>query len=241
MKIKAVIFLLAIITLSNACKKEDSGSAFEKGTVKDVENNVYQTVKIGDQWWMAENLRTRTYKNGVPLLNLSSNDTAAWSQAIVGAFCSYDNSSNSTGLLYNYLAVISDSGLAPDGWHIATDEDWKILERTLSMSEEAANKTGWRGTDQADGLRMSGGEYWNRYEDIWSTNTTGFSALAGGCRLPTGIYSTPTGLRFTGFWWTSSTFNPNESWYRYMDYKSSQIFRSHGNVNYGFSIRCVKN
>lgn len=233
--------VLIFIILANSCKKDESNSSFDVGTVTDIENNTYSTVKIGNQWWMSENLKTKKYRNGISLLNLSTNDTASWSAAVTGAFCSYDNSANATGLLYNYQAIVSDSGLAPDGWHIATDEDWKMLEKFLSMSSESADRTGWRGTDQADQLRSSGADYWNRYEEIWSVNSYRFSALAGGCRLPNGIWSTPTGLRFSGFWWAATTFNLNESWYRMMDYKSSQIFRSHGNIHYGFSVRCVKN
>lgn len=234
------IYVLMVLLVIGSCKKKVEKDLYEYGTVVDVEGNEYKTVLIGDQWWMMENLKVKKYRNGLPLLNLSAADSSTWTGTVTGAYCNYENTPNNTGLLYNYYAVLSDSNLAPEGWHIATDDDWKALERFMGISEEQLNKTGWRGSQQADQLRLSGSNFWKRYDEIWSSNSTQFSAMAGGCRLPDGRWSQPLGLLYAGFWWTNTQRGQDEACYRYMDYKSSRIFRSFDDMRYAFSIRCVK-
>jgi len=99
------------------------------GTVTDIDGNVYKTVKIGSQWWTAENLKVTHYNNGDSLINETVIRT--WYDLTVGAYCSYDHDSNNAaiyGYLYNWYAVGDDRNLAPAGWHVPTDEEWKQLE-----------------------------------------------------------------------------------------------------------------
>jgi uncharacterized protein (TIGR02145 family) len=93
--------------------------------------------------------------------------------------------------------------------------------------------------DQGEQFKSKGTSGWQRFGDVWPTNSSGFTALAGGCRLPNATFGNP-GLFSTGFWWTISEHNSEESWYRHLDYKSKNIFRYHSDKNYGFSIRCIK-
>ena len=88
-------------------------------------------------------------------------------------------------------------------------------------------------------LKEKGTVSWTRFEDVWGTNESGFTAKAGGCRMPTGIWGTP-GLFATGFWWSSTEKQDGKLWYRHLDYKRSDVFRQYGNSNYGFSVRCIK-
>jgi len=115
-------------------------------TVKDADGNVYQTVKIGNQEWTMENLRTTKYNDGTPILNITSQTT--WDSCLytlTEAFCHYNNTTNSDsikkfGALYNWYAV-NTGKLAPSGWHVPTDEEWDTLQNYLME-----NGYSWDGT-----------------------------------------------------------------------------------------------
>lgn len=236
------LFLVSFILFLNSCEDEPSVVTPEFGTLTDVEGNVYRTVKIGDQWWMAENLAVSTFNNGDAILYVTSTDSIGWAGSTnsVPLCCYYEGNSNAPGMLYNFKAVSDSRQLAPAGWHVASDEDWKTLEQFVGMSGTDASKTGWRGSNQGDQLKKTGLDYWARYQQVWATDAYSFSALAGGCRLFDARYSTPGGLTYAGFWWTSTPQQGVESWYRYLDYKASAVFRSHVSAGYGMSVRCVK-
>lgn len=115
------------------------------GTVTDIDGNVYQTVKIGNQWWMAENLKVSHYQNSDAIPNVTNNSD--WGNLSTGAYCAYNNDNvniSTYGLLYNWYAVADSRELAPTGWHVPTDEEWKQLEMSLGMSDSEANDRGWR-------------------------------------------------------------------------------------------------
>lgn len=246
MKNEKIFFCALILTfLITACKKKSApDNKLETGTVTDIEGNIYQTVKIGDQWWMAENLKTKTYRNGQQIFALSGGDPdSVWGTKTKGLYCSYYNDAGNIskyGMLYNWYAVIDTSGVAPVGWHVATDDDWKKLEMWVGMSESDANGVNWRGSHEADLLKIKSPEDWTTYGNVWSTNKSGFSAKAGSCRVFNGKWGVPS-FGGSGFWWTSSLRAASgEPYYRYMDYKKSNIFRFYGPRSYGMSIRCVK-
>lgn len=230
--------LAFVILLVSSCADEEVKPVPELGSMTDIEGNTYVTVRIGNQWWMAENLRVQQYRNGDAVEEIIA-DTI-WQQGSPG-FSRHPQGSAATGLLYNWRAVTDPRGIAPSGWHVATDDDWKTLEKHLGMSETAAQRTGWRGEKEGDALKANGTQNWVRFDPVWADNSSGFSALAGSCRIIDGRYGDP-GVRYTGFWWTSSS-DPTDSLkacYRYIDYKSSRIFRQFECSQYGFSIRCVK-
>jgi uncharacterized protein (TIGR02145 family) len=236
-----------------ACKKSSTAPAIETGTMTDRDGNVYSTVKIGSQWWMAQDLKVTTYQNGDSVKFKSS--TNVWQDTTSG-YCVYPTSQ--IGLLYNFYAVNDARKLAPAGWHIPTDNEWKQLEQNLGMSSLQADSIGWRGKDQGDQLKMGESadkpvgnwSYCDAYGPannspippgafiVWPTNSTGFTAMAGSCRLFNGTFGFP-GLGQTGFWWSSSIHN-DKAWYRYLDYNKPNVFRYYGDKRYGFSIRCVK-
>jgi uncharacterized protein (TIGR02145 family) len=237
LKIVLVIFIL----LGGCIKdKEDAVTpVHETGTMTDVDGNVYATVKIGNQWWMAENLKVTKYRNGYFIPNIT--DTSEWQNRTAGACCEFDPNEHNLakpGLLYNWFVIADTGNIAPEGWHIPSDDEWKELERQLGMSATEAEESGWRGTHEGEKLRIAGTEGWSGYSDVWATNESGFTALAGSCRLPTGIWGYP-GLHYTGFWWSQSA-SGNVATYRYLDYKNANIFRGQCSKNYGYSIRCVK-
>lgn len=120
-------------------------AAPETSTLTDIDGNIYQTVKIVDQWWMAENLKVTHYRNGDPIPNVTNNSD--WGNLSTGTYCAYNNDNvniSTYGLLYNWYAVADSRELAPTGWHVPTDEEWKQLEMSLGMSDSEANDRGWR-------------------------------------------------------------------------------------------------
>ncbi len=236
--------LLFFLIFTNGCKKKElplpvAQNADTAKFTDPVNKDVYKIVKIGNQWWMAENLKAVKYRNGKYIASIQS-DSARWANDTTGAYCVYDNVYTAPGLLYNWYAITNANQLAPAGWHIPSDEEWKTMEEYLGMSASDANNINWRGTNEADKLKIQSYENWQVSNNVFSTNESGFTALAGSCRVFNNEWGTP-GLGSIGFWWTS-TLNPstNQAWYRYLDYKSSQVFRNYVSKNYGFSVRCIK-
>ena len=197
----------------------------QKGSLNDKrDNKVYQTVKIGNQWWMAEDLRTNKYRDSSSILSAPAPPDTAWKTYTSGAFTNImNNQSIVIGRLYNWYTTVDPRGLAPAGWHIPSDEEWKVLERNLGMSSEEANKTSWRGSHEGEKLKVMRGTAggWSDYGSIWTTNESGFSAMPYGCRMFDSSWGDP-GAGYTGFWWTISP-NIQQAWYRYLDYKNANI------------------
>lgn len=241
----AVFFFLtvvfAIVTLSlSSCNDEEEIKPIEFGTVTDIQGNGYRTVKIGSQWWMAENLRTTQYRNGDTIVFYNQDEDSLWNTDNP-AYAIHPDATEKMGFLYNWSAIVNPAGLAPEGWHIPTDDEWKALEASLGMEVSTRDRTGWRGSKEGDALKERGVENWFRFDPVWATNSSGFSALSGSCRLFNGDFGTP-GRTYTGFWWTatSNSGDPSKAWYRYLDYKSSKVFRQYFSKRYGCSVRCVK-
>lgn len=245
---QGIIITALLFVFSSGCKKDEDETRVihETGTVTDIDGNIYKTVKIGNQWWMAENLKVKRYRDST-LVRLIEVDSV-WSGDTIGGYCPFGNDTSGNinhqvyGYLYNWYALNNSSGIAPAGWHVPTDEEWKALERELGMNASEADNSGWRGTDEGDKLKIEAPQGWTQYADVWGTNGSGFTARACACRLFDGRQA-DDGLFKTGFWWSATTYasTNNESWYRYLDYKKAAVFRSTCSKNYGFSIRCVKN
>ena len=245
--------LAFFILVLNSCKKDNNTPIKETGTMIDIDANVYKTIKIGNQWWMAENLKVKRYRNGDTIQFVSESnfylDSAKWNNVNSGAFCVIASSDSTSqnyqgkmfGLLYNWFTIADVRNIAPIGWHIPSDEEWKTLEKYLGMNPTEVEKMSWRGNNEGNKLKIEGPKGWkipsNIYE-VYGTNESGFSAIGGGCCMYNGIWGNPVTFA-SGFWWTSTTYE-NKPLYRYLDYNKSNIFRYYGPKTYGFSIRCVK-
>jgi uncharacterized protein (TIGR02145 family) len=247
-KILLVISVFMTFFLIPSCTKEkmpfdDPSFKYETDSVKDIDGNVYKTVKIGDQWWMAENLRVRHYRNNVPVGYNQSMPDSQWMKLQTGAYCYlYNSPVPYNGMLYNWQAVNGTNGIAPDGWHVPTNDDWIKLEIFLGMNSDVAGIIGWRGTHEGEKMKSPITEYlgWKIDQNMNNSNESGFAALPGGCRLYNGLYidKDPS---FTGFWWSSSEYGTDQAWYRHLDYKNGGVFRYYAPKSSGYSIRCVKN
>jgi uncharacterized protein (TIGR02145 family) len=204
-------------------------------TLLDIDGNVYKTVKIGDQWWMAENLKVTRYRNGDAIPHVT--DNTAWVGLSSGAYCAYDNyygNATTYGLLYNWYAVDDARNIAPEGWHVPTDEEWKELEMYLGLSQNEADSIGYRGTDEGSKLKSTSG--WNNNGN--GTNESGFTALPGGYRR----YSNGT-FGFVGdhgYWWSATEYSSAAAWSRILSYNLSEVYRYFNSKPDGFSVRCVR-
>jgi len=205
------------------------------GTVRDIDGNVYLTVIIGNQEWMAENLSVTHYNNGDAIPNVT--DNTEWEHLKSGAYCDYENDVNNSeiyGRLYNWYAITDSRDLAPDGWHVPTDEEWKEMEMFLGMSQAEADNEELRGVDEGGKLKDTGTEYWY-HPNTGANNESGFEALPAGEQREA--------FRNLHQWaciWTSTPTELGTAWYRSVHYNDSMIARRTSTKAVGFSIRCVK-
>jgi uncharacterized protein (TIGR02145 family) len=198
----------------------------ETGTVTDIDGNVYQTVGIGSQYWTTGNLKTTRFNDGTSITLVTDNST--WQSLVAPGYCWYNNDESANrevyGALYNWYAVIS-SKITPAGWHVSTDAEWTILETFLGGLNLAGGK-----------LKEPGTDHWMT-PNTGATNETGFRALPGGMRAKDGSYSA---LGETGNFWTITTASNQAAWYRALDYLGAGNTRGNNSVNWGLSVRLVK-
>ncbi len=206
-------------------------------TVTDIDGNVYRTVKIGDQVWLAENLKVTHYRNGEAIPNVT--DSTTWGTIGYGAYRDYNNDTTlvtTYGRLYNWRAVNDPRNLAPEGWHVASDDDWKQLEMFLGMSREEADKERYHGTDEGGKLKESGTDHWQEY-NVGATNEFGLTVLPGGCCLADGYTDYLGG---SAYFWTSTEYDSSRAWNRYFYHNCADMFRGGSDKRKGYSVRCVK-
>ena len=225
------LIILVIITLMVACDEPD-----DETQITDIDGNIYTSVIIGEQEWMVENLKVTHYRNGDAILNLNSDED--WSSDISGAYCAFDRDENISsvyGYLFNWFAVNDDRKLAPSGWHIPTDTEWKELEVFLGMSWETVDIKGTRGSDQGDKLKEIG-DVWSTSNYAEPTNESGFTALPGGERINDGYFG---GLGEATSFWTSSSESEGRPWYRSLG-NTARIGRFDIHTNRGCYVRCIR-
>jgi uncharacterized protein (TIGR02145 family) len=204
----------------------------------DIDGNIYRTVKIGNQVWTVENLKVTKYRNGDAILYVI--DNLEWAKLTIGAYCNYDNDMNNImvyGRLYNWYAINDSRNIAPTGWHVPTDEEWKQLEIVLGMSRSTADETEWRGSDVGGKLKEAGKTYWSS-PNTGATNESGFSALPGGFR---GVdNSNYYSMNLHAYFWSFTEYNVSVAWSRHLSYHNSDITRDGNDKRYGFSVRLIK-
>ena len=209
--------------------------------VTDIEGNVYKTVAIGTQIWMAENLKTTKFNTTPPTDIPNVTDALTWKDLTTPAYSWYGNTianKDIYGAMYNWFTVATGN-LCPAGWHEPTDADFNTLEVYLGIPLVNVNDWGWRGTDQGTRLKSTTG--WDAGGN--GTNTSGFTALPGGYRH----YGTSNfwGLGGNTFFWSATTDNlsidaPNVAWYRQLDSAEPRINKMTTFKTAGKYVRCVK-
>lgn len=209
---------------------------------KDADGNNYKIVRIGNQVWMAENLKTTKFRNGSSIQNITND--ADWRNTNKAAFCDYNNISDNGlkyGHLYNWYAVIDSLNIAPLGWKIPNESEWLTLENYLI----------------ANGFNYEGSTTGNKFAkslaatDTWTISTnpgavgnnlnknnkTGFSALPAGYRSE---YVSFNFLKDAGYWWTATEKNSTEAKYKYLTSSGFDLTEYYTSKKVGFSVRCIK-
>lgn len=271
--ISLIVFLLILLISCSNKKEEKKGDNIDlnqentstamvlKQAVTDIDGNTYDAVQIGDQVWMAENLRTTKYADGTVIpyadgtaipLDASLNSTSAYRYAPGTNNNSNDENMDNVvyyGYLYNWTAVMHCSsssesipsgvqGICPNGWHVPSDAEWTQLTDYMKTQPNYIAS----GNPEHLSKALAANSGWNYSDDTdapgyysGTNNTTGFSALPAGCFV--GDYS------FFGenaYFWSATEHNDDNAYYRGLSIGNALVFRTNGNKCTGISVRCVR-
>lgn len=181
-------------------------------TMTDIDGNVYQTVQIGCQCWMAENLKVIRYRNGDPL--------SSW-----WYYANDEGNDAVYGKLYNWYVINDSRNIAPEGWHVPNDCEWQMLIDYLGGDAVAGGK-----------MKETGTAHWLS-PNTGATNESGFTGLPGGQREVDGSFSQ---IGEFAYFWSCTEHISDRVWIRYLFYSSSEAFRFSCPKQMAISIRCVK-
>jgi uncharacterized protein (TIGR02145 family) len=237
--INLILIIGTLLMFINCCEKDNNDSICSPckthavfnpqktyRTIADIDGNVYKTIVIGTQTWMAENLRATHYRNGDLIPEVT--DHEIWMKLNTGAFCNYNNINNidtivTFGRFYNWYAVADSRNIAPTGWHVPSDSEWTILIDYLGGDSVAGGK-----------LKETGYTHWIT-PNVGASNSSGFTAIPGGGQLPNGSIL----ILANGLYWSSSEYDDGNSFDREMIYLYSNAYRMKYPKEYGLSIRCI--
>jgi len=185
-------------------------------------------VVIGNQVWMTKNLNVDKFQNGDPISEAKTEEE--WLLAGANgqpAWCYYNNdpaNGDKYGKLYNWHAVNDPRGIAPEGWHVPTNDEWTTLENFLG------------GSSVAGGKMKEVSSLW-RSPNTDATNESGFSGLPGGNRYVAGPFYF---VGESGSWWSSTEESMEDAWNSHMNYGDGSFSRNHDEKERGLSVRCIK-
>jgi len=210
--------------------------------VTDIEGNTYNTVQIGNQCWMKENLKTTTYKNGTAIPNVT--DANTWDGLSTSAYVWYDNDDtwkDLYGALYNWYTTIDTNGLCPTGWHVPTLYEWNLMINYIGGYEfpHGSELKSCRQVNSPLGGSCNTTEHprWAQYNTYNGTDNYGFSGLPAGSRWQIQGFSTIGG---SGHWWSSSdAFSGSANFYS-LEFHTGFVGIYSSSMRHGFSVRCLK-
>ena len=238
---KMILVFILFLNINYSCEETD----LEIDFVTDYDGNTYKTIKIGNQIWMAENLKTTHYADGTPIILFAEDEI--WRNLDYDFKAMY-MSSTTYGALYNWKAATNGEpgifieqgmqGVCPDGWHLPSDKEWIELEINLGMNEADVYSAINRGTNQGSKLAGDKNKWKNGVlEDDADFGKSGFMALPG-------TFINELGLGEIGsnaFFWTATEVDSLNAYQRYIRSFSSELMRMKIDKKYGYSVRCVKN
>jgi len=233
-KIKFNAILAILLMIVSSCATEDSSDS-----VTDIDGNVYNSVKIGTQVWMVQNLKTTKYRNGESIGTTApsnKNITQENEPKYQWAYNGDEGYVSKYGRLYTWYAVNDSRNIAPIGWHIPTDAEWKILEEyvtanlgsTSSVAKALASKTNWTYISTTPGAIGN---------DLTKNNRSGFTGLPSGYRFGNGTFDD---IGNGGSWWSSTQSNTNFAWYRTLYCLDNTLHSYNYDKQYGYSVRCIR-
>lgn len=210
------------LLLFNSCNKQE----YDESTVTDIDGNSYRTVRIGNQWWMAENLKTTKYNVGTIIPRVEG--YKAWYELTNGAYCWYNDIieyKEVYGHLYNWY-VVNTGKLCPTGWHVPGYDEWTTLVSYLGGRDGTAGK-----------LKETGFTHW-QIPNEGANNKTGFTALPGGFRHQMGSYCE---IGEMGSWWLSTETFPGTAWSISLGSIGNGLMEDmYIGKNWGLSVRCIR-
>ncbi len=207
------------------------------GSVTDIDGNVYQTVTIGTQCWMKENLRTTRYRNGITIPNVT--DSLAWENDSTGAYCYFENNSSYNavnGKLYNGYVVNSNKNVCPAGWHIPTQAEWNTLYNSI---------VNIIGVGYMAGSAMKQRTLWDNSTGNFGNNCSGFTGVPTGYRKSNCINCNGFfGMGQSTYFWSKTESvccgGIIENFVAGLVYNSDNIYYGNESKKQGYSIRCIK-
>ena len=240
MKTKILLPIALLLIILSSCSKGKSA-----GTIKDIDGNEYNTVTIGTQTWMSENLKTRHYQNGdliettnPALKNISVEKEPKYQWTYKGD----DDNCKTYGLLYTWYAATDSRNIAPKGWHVATDDDWSTLENYLISHGYNFDETS---TENKIAKSLAATSLWNSCQvdggigcNTSKNNTSGFNAISSGIRYDDGTFNN---MNLMSYFWTSTDSKSKSAYSRDLSFSSYELSRRKTIKSWGLSIRCVKN
>lgn len=220
---KKLILGITLIGIITSCQQDEIEPTPTSETLTDIDGNEYNTVVIGTQEWMAENLRTTKYCNGDPIPNVTVE--TQWVDLTIGAWSHYDNdhqNENLYGKLYNWFAVDDEKNICPCGWHVPSNTEWTVL-------------TDYLGGESVAGGKMKSTNGWK--ENGNGTNESVFSGLPGGARDYDGTFE--YGGSYGG-WWSSTGPWADDALYLVLGYDDDGVYMADYDNRGGFSVRCIR-
>jgi uncharacterized protein (TIGR02145 family) len=216
-----------------------NAAAVNSASVTDINGNVYPTVNIGSQTWMQKNLNVSKYKNGDIIPQVT--DPTQWANLTTGAWCWYNNDSATYaatyGKLYNWYAVNDPRGLAPDGWHVPTQNEWNQAIQWIDNLADTNCINCSQSKSAGGSLKEVGISHWTT-PNYGASNASGFTGLAAGGRNQLGSFYY---FGINGVWWTSSSYSNNNAIDHYVIYDTTKEFTGAGYKVEGFSVRAIRN
>lgn len=205
---------------------------------RDYDGNNYRTIRIGNQLWMAENLRTKHFRNGDPIPNGTGVGDYSMETAPEYQFSYNDdeNNANVYGRLYTWYAVTDSRKLSPKGWHIPTLAEWNQLKLYLGMNPMDTDLVYDTSNNLGGLLKENGTEHWLT-PNKGATNATGFTALPSGLRRQAGTFND---LQHVTYIWAPDAYDLENAWYNAMSNYHSAVVLTRANKKNGFAVRCVK-
>jgi uncharacterized protein (TIGR02145 family) len=212
----------ALVIIIMSCSEKDN----PPDPVTDIDGNTYMTERIGDQVWMAENLKTSTFSDGTEIPEVK--DAGSWYELTTPGFCWYDNdeaaNKETYGALYNYYSV-SSGNLCPAGWHVPSREEWQQLRDVLGDTLTGGGK-----------LKEEGTQHW-KTPNTGALNSMGFTALPAGIRYFEGTFNSVT---FFTSYWSSTEADNDKAWYLSLYYSDAIAPMNRISKKDGFSLRCIR-
>jgi uncharacterized protein (TIGR02145 family) len=218
--------------------------------ISDIDGNLYNTLKIGEQCWLKENLKVTRYNDGTLIPDSTS---STFGIATFGVRTSYPSAVvpggyvATYGYLYNWFAATDSRKLCPAGWKLPTDDEWTILIKSIDPNAVSLSGSGVQSSTAGGAMKTIGTDHWDdtdqfgNYSPTTGTNSSGFSAVGTGYRNKNALNG--TNFRGSTWWWSATTdpSNSNKAWLRFINTYQTDVYKNNTrNKPDGLAVRCLK-